>query len=103
MSAIIEETITKPMMPRPIDTIRSAIRTRNSKTVPANGTVLLFLVLIADRMVSMGLGIMGFVIVSSMIADIVEDIEVKSGQRSEGLLFSADTVLQKIAQGLAIM
>lgn len=38
----------------------------------------------------------GFVLVSSMIADIVEDAQAKTGRRSEGLITSADQFIQKI-------
>lgn len=38
----------------------------------------------------------GFVLVSSMIADIVEDAQAKTGRRSEGLITAADGVVQKI-------
>jgi Na+/melibiose symporter-like transporter len=47
-------------------------------------------------MVTNILGLAGFMIVTSMIADIVEDSQVKTGRRSEGLLFAADTLLQKV-------
>jgi GPH family glycoside/pentoside/hexuronide:cation symporter len=69
--------------------------------MPPNGSNLLLLILALDRIVATGLGIMGFIIVSSMIADIVEEVELKTGRRSEGLLFSADTILQKVATGFA--
>ncbi len=71
--------------------------------MPPNHTMALYVILAADRMIVSAFGIMGFVIVTSMIADIIEEIEVKSGHRSEGLLFSADTVLQKVASGIAIL
>jgi GPH family glycoside/pentoside/hexuronide:cation symporter len=71
--------------------------------MPPNHTFALYAILAIDGMVTAAFGIMGFIIVTSMIADIIEEIEVKSGQRSEGLLFSADTVLQKVASGIAIL
>jgi GPH family glycoside/pentoside/hexuronide:cation symporter len=36
-----------------------------------------------------------------MIADIVEEVQVRTGERSEGLLFAADTFLQKLISGFA--
>jgi Na+/melibiose symporter-like transporter len=36
-----------------------------------------------------------------MIADIVEENEVRTGKRSEGLLIAADTFLQKLVGGVA--
>lgn len=38
----------------------------------------------------------GFVLVSSMIADIVEDAQARTGRRSEGLITAADGFVQKI-------
>lgn len=71
--------------------------------MPPNGSAALVWILTLDRAVAGGLGIMGFIIVSSMIADIVEESEVKTGRRSEGLLMAADTFLQKVAGGVATM
>src|SRR6185436_10926937 len=55
---------------------------------------------VADSIVTGILGIAGFIIVTSMIADIVEDSQRQTGRRSEGLLFSADTLLQKVVSGV---
>nr|QQZ50188.1 MFS transporter [Phenylobacterium glaciei]QQZ50214.1 MFS transporter [Phenylobacterium glaciei] len=43
------------------------------------------------------------VLLSSMIADVVEDSEVKTGRRSEGLLFSADNLFKKIVSGMGVL
>jgi len=37
-----------------------------------------------------------------MIADVAEDSEVKTGRRSEGLLFSVDNVLKKSTAGVGV-
>jgi Na+/melibiose symporter-like transporter len=63
---------------------------------PSNDSPWLLPILTLDRMVTNILGLAGFMIVTSMIADIVEDSQVKTGRRSEGLLFAADTLLQKV-------
>ncbi len=42
----------------------------------------------------------GFIIVSSMMADVVEDAAVASGQRSEGLLFAANGLISKCVTGV---
>ena len=39
---------------------------------------------------------------TAMIADIAEDNELKTGQRSEGLLFSASSVIAKSVTGIGI-
>lgn len=77
------------------------IAARLAGVMPANGTDLLVGILLADRLVTGVLSTGGFIIVSSMFADIVEESQVKTGRRSEGLLMSADNLLQKVVTGLA--
>jgi Na+/melibiose symporter-like transporter len=68
--------------------------------MPPNHSLALLVVLFADGVVRDTLGIMGFIIVASMMADVVEDIAVQTGQRSEGLLFAANGLLQKCVSGV---
>jgi glycoside/pentoside/hexuronide:cation symporter, GPH family len=68
---------------------------------PENDSRSLLPILFAEAVVTGVLAIAGFIIVSSMIADIVEDSQAKTGRRSEGLLFSADSLLQKIVTSLS--
>lgn len=70
--------------------------------MPANGTNLLFGILIIDFMANGAMAIMTGVMLQSMIADVVEDSEVKTGRRSEGLLFSADNLFKKIVSGVGV-
>src|SRR6516165_10972295 len=60
-------------------------------TPPSGSTALVFF-LAANHMLVSGLSMMGFIIVTSMIADIVEETELRTGRRSEGLLFAADNL-----------
>jgi Na+/melibiose symporter-like transporter len=68
---------------------------------PANNTPPLVPMLTLFQIVTNILGVGGFILVTSMVADIVEESQVKTGRRSEGLLFAADTVLQKMVTGLS--
>lgn len=43
------------------------------------------------------------VLVASMISDLVEQSEVKTGRRSEGVFFAANTFIQKMTSGLGLM
>ncbi|MES2894784.1 MAG: MFS transporter [Pseudomonadota bacterium] len=70
--------------------------------MPPNGTPLLFGILIIDFMANGIMAIMTGVMLQSMIADVVEDSEVKTGRRSEGLLFSADNLFKKIVSGVGV-
>ncbi|HZZ87751.1 MAG TPA: MFS transporter, partial [Caulobacteraceae bacterium] len=68
--------------------------------MPPNGSPLIPLILAGDLFVAVALGLIGFVIISSMIADVVEDSAVKTGVRAEGLLFAANGLVPKITTGL---
>ena len=43
------------------------------------------------------------VLMNSMLNDVVEDVEVESGRRSEGLLFSADAFFSKSVSGVGVL
>lgn len=42
------------------------------------------------------------ILIASMISDLVEQAEVKTGRRSEGVFFAANTFIQKITSGLGL-
>ena len=44
-----------------------------------------------------------YIVVTSMIADITEDAQVKTGARSEGLLMAANSFVTKLTAGLAVV
>lgn len=44
----------------------------------------------------------GFILVSSMVSDIVEDVQAKTGERSEGLLMTADSLPSRIVNSLSV-
>jgi len=67
---------------------------------PANGTEALFVMVLGFSFISATLGLVGFIIVSSMMADVVEDVAVSTGQRSEGLLFAANGLIAKCVTGV---
>ena len=68
--------------------------------LPANHTTALFAILLVAYLISATLGLTGFIIVTSMMADVVEDAAVTTGQRSEGLLFAANGLVQKCVTGV---
>jgi GPH family glycoside/pentoside/hexuronide:cation symporter len=71
--------------------------------LPPNHTPAILAILIADTMTTSALGIMGFVIVTSMIGDVTEDVQVVTGQRSEGLLFAVDSLLRKLSTSFSVV
>jgi GPH family glycoside/pentoside/hexuronide:cation symporter len=68
--------------------------------LPPNGTHALFTIVLAFTFIAATLGLTGFIIVSSMMADVVEDAAVATGQRSEGLLFAANGLISKCVTGV---
>lgn len=70
--------------------------------MPPNTSPLVFWILMADIFIYTTLVIAGLIIVSSMIADVVEDAAVKTGVRSEGLLFAANGLLPKFTAGIGV-
>jgi GPH family glycoside/pentoside/hexuronide:cation symporter len=76
---------------------------RLAGVLPPNGSPWIPVILTVDAFVSGSLAFTGFVIVSSMIADVVEDAAVTTGQRSEGLLFAANGLLPKFTTGFGTL
>ncbi|MDO9433382.1 MAG: MFS transporter [Pseudomonadota bacterium] len=70
--------------------------------MPLNGSPWVFAILWTDAFVATTLAIGGFIIISSMIADVVEDAAVATGVRSEGLLFAANGLLPKFTAGIGV-
>ena len=68
----------------------------------AAGSHAQFVILLADLSVVMFIGTSGSIIVTSMVADIVEETELRIGRRAEGLLLAVDTFLNKLGAGMAI-
>ena len=68
--------------------------------MPANGTRALFTIVLVFTFIAAILGLSGFIIATSMMADVVEDAAVSTGQRSEGLLFAANGLIAKCVIGV---
>jgi Na+/melibiose symporter-like transporter len=69
---------------------------------PSNESDLIFPTIFVTNMLSVGLGIVANILFSSMIADVVEDEELKTGRRQEGLFFAAIAFANKATTGLGI-
>jgi glycoside/pentoside/hexuronide:cation symporter, GPH family len=69
---------------------------------PANGSAVLFWLVFALNALSTGLGITGQILFASMIADVVEDSELRTGRRQEGLFFAATAFVNKAVTGAGI-
>lgn len=62
-----------------------------------------FLIIWLTNVLGVGLGIIGNILFSSMIADVVEDSELKTGRRQEGVFFAAIAFAAKATTGFGIL
>ena len=69
---------------------------------PANGSAKLMPTLLVFNLVTIMLVIMSGILGSSMSADIVEDSELSTGRRSEGVFVAANAFVQKMVSGVGI-
>ena len=70
--------------------------------MPPNHSDSLFYILFGATLVHEFAGMLAAVLLSSMAVDLVEDSQIKTGRRSEGLLFAADNLLQKAVAGIGV-
>ena len=69
---------------------------------PANGSPALLPVLYVTSAVSTALLIIQGILFSAMLADVIEENEVRTGRREEGVFFGANTFVQKCVSGLGV-
>jgi len=70
--------------------------------MPENGDPALFPILVLTAVVEMTLTITVQILMMSMIADLVEQNEMRTGRRSEGVFFATITFTRKATQGLGV-
>ncbi len=70
--------------------------------MPPNHSPALFDIIFVQSIITVAMGIAASTLVSAMIADVVEDGELKTGRRSEGLYFSASSLVAKAVSGVGI-
>lgn len=63
---------------------------------PPQGSATLVVLLTVFAFFTGVFGTSGYILVTSMLADIVEETQLKTGRRSEGLLLSADSLIAKV-------
>ncbi|MEM1106034.1 MAG: MFS transporter [Pseudomonadota bacterium] len=71
--------------------------------LPANGTEELYVIIVAVTVIDVALIISYQILAISMVTDIVEESELNTGRRSEGLLFSGLSFIRKLAQGVGVV
>jgi len=71
--------------------------------LPPNGTPFVFWFVAITNVIDVGLIICFQILLASMVADLVEQSEVKTGRRSEGVFTAAMTFVRKSVQGIGLM
>lgn len=75
---------------------------RYAGILPANGDPLLFPLLMINTTIATAFGVAGAILSASMMSDVVEDAQQRTGQRSEGLYFAGMFFMQKCVSGLGL-
>ncbi len=73
---------------------------RSAGLFPQNGTTLLFGTMFVFGLCEVLVRSMGMISTISMVADCVEDSQLRTGRRSEGLVFSVMPFVQKFSSGI---
>lgn len=71
--------------------------------LPPNGSDELFLFVICITIFDLSLIIVTQMLLGSMVADIVEDSELQTGRRSEGIFFAGISFIRKLSQGAGVI
>lgn len=71
--------------------------------MPENGDPTLFPIILIVLATEIALVITFSILIASMIADLVEDGEIRTTRRSEGVLFAATTFTRKAVQGFGVL
>jgi GPH family glycoside/pentoside/hexuronide:cation symporter len=69
---------------------------------PANGTAALLVLLLGITAISTSFGVASAILGASMMSDVVEDEQMRTGQRNEGLFFAGSFFMQKCVSGLGL-
>ena len=71
--------------------------------MPENGDPILYPIILIATIIDIALMITFSILSTAMIADLVEDGEIRTERRSEGVLFAATTFTRKAVQGFGVM
>ena len=72
------------------------------QTFPVNGSDALWWVMLMHLCITDIFSVMGWVVMISMMFDVVEDSQMRTGRRDEGLFLSGPGLFQKIFSGLGV-
>ena len=70
--------------------------------MPPTGSNALLAAIFTTSWIALTLAFVALILFSSMIADVVEDSQLTTGRRSEGLFFAASSFMQKAVSGMGV-
>ena len=82
--------------------LRFSDLTYGTSLFPENGSPYLLPTLCIHVVINVSAGIIVFATLASMLMDLVEDIQLKTGRREEGILFSARSFADKAVSGFGL-
>jgi Na+/melibiose symporter-like transporter len=97
-----KRAVTRTMMVLAVATGLTPIVLRLFGLMPPNHTPQLLAVLFCTSVIGVALGIVSSTMGASMVADVVEASQLKTGRRSEGLFFAASAFVAKATSGFGI-
>ncbi len=71
--------------------------------LPPNGSDELFTIIVSITIFDLALIIATQMLMGSMVADIVEDSQMQTGRRSEGIFFAGISFIRKLSQGAGVL
>ena len=81
-------------------TVAAPVLLRLVGVINAGSSTWITVLVVADSMLTATVGVAGYILVGSMLADVVEDVAVQTGVRSEGLLYATNGLLLKFTSGI---
>jgi glycoside/pentoside/hexuronide:cation symporter, GPH family len=98
-----KRTITRLMLVLSVTTGLTPLLLRVVGVMPPNHSLLLLQIIFCTSVAGVTFGIISATTGSSMIADVVEPSQLKTGRRSEGLFFAASAFVAKATSGFGIL
>jgi glycoside/pentoside/hexuronide:cation symporter, GPH family len=80
-----------------------SIALRLAGVMPPNGSRALLPILFMFAVIEVTLIVIASILIASMVADIVEDSQLKTGRRSEGVFFAARAFIMKAVNGIGVL
>jgi GPH family glycoside/pentoside/hexuronide:cation symporter len=98
-----KRTVTRLMLVLSVTVGITPLLLRVVGVMPPNHSPQLLAIIFCTSVIGVALGIISATAGSSMIADVVEASQLKTGRRSEGLFFAASAFVQKATSGFGIL